>query len=121
MCHLLLVLPILALPVFWLFPFDIAAPLYAVAFALSAAIYAIAFKSMRLPVVSGKEALTHASGVVERIVDGEPSAFIRGEHWTVRSEDQPLHVGDRVEVVSVDGLTLRVRHQDPSGEPGRRA
>lgn len=109
MCHVLLALPILALPVFWLFPFEIAAPLYAVAFGLSMAVYAVIMKSRHAPVVSGKEALIHATGVVERIVDGVPSVLIRGEHWTALSEDRQLHPGDRVEVVSVDGLTLHVR------------
>lgn len=112
MCHIALALPILALPVFWLFPFDVAAPVYAVAFALSAAMYAMAIKSMHLPVVTGKEALLHATGVVERVDDGVPSVIIRGEHWTARSEGQPLQAGDRVEVLSIDGLTLQVRRKD---------
>ena len=113
MCHVLLALPILALPVFWLFPLDIAAPVYAVAFALAVGGYALAFDSMHRPVVSGKEALIHATGVVERIVDGVPSVFINGEHWTAASsDDQQLEPGDHVEVVSMDGLTLRVRRKE---------
>jgi membrane protein implicated in regulation of membrane protease activity len=112
MYHVALALPILALPVFWLFPFDVAAPVYAVAFALSAAMYAMAVKSMHLPVVTGKEELLHATGVVERIVDGAPSVIIRGEHWTADSEGQALQVGDRVKVLGIDGLTLHVRRKD---------
>ena len=112
MCHVALALPILALPVFWLLPFDVAAPVYAVAFALSAAMYAMAVKSMHLPVVSGKEELLHVTGVVERMVDGVPSVFIRGEHWTADTEGQELQAGDHVEVVGIDGLTLRVRRKD---------
>lgn len=114
MCHVLLALPILALPVFWLFPLGIAAPLYGVAFALSAAIYVAAIRSMHNPVVTGKEALIHVTGVVENIVDGVPSVLIRGEHWAARSEDRELRPGDRVEVVGIDGLTLRVKRKGRS-------
>lgn len=110
MCHLLLVLPILALPVFWLLPFEIAAPLYAVAVGLAGTVYAIAIKSMHAPVTTGKESLIHATGVVEHVADGVPSVFVRGEHWAARTTDGELAPGDRVEIVSLDGLTLRVKH-----------
>ena len=123
MCHVLLVLPLLASPVFWLFPFEIAAPLYAIAFTLSAAVYVIAVKSMHARVVSGKEALIHAPGVVKSIVDGVPFVRVLGEDWTALSKDHRLHEGDRVEVVGIDGLTLQVRlrdsaAQDPSSGDG---
>lgn len=112
MCHVLLALPILALPVFWLFPFDVAAPLYGTAFTLSVAFYAVALKTMHTPVVTGKEALIHATGVVEDMVDGVPSVRIRGERWSARCESQQLHPGDHVEVVGIEGLTLSVRCKD---------
>ena len=54
-------------------------------------------------------------GMVGRVVSAlqpEGSVFVRGEHWKARA-DEPLVVGDRVEIVAVDGLRLRVRRAPP--------
>ena len=112
MCHVLLILPLLALPVFWWLPLGIAAPTYAVVLGLSGATYAAALKAMRRPVVTGKEALLHGEGLVERDADGELSVRILGERWAARAEGQELKSGDRVTVAGKDGLTLRVRRKD---------
>jgi membrane-bound serine protease (ClpP class) len=38
----------------------------------------------------------------------EGSVFVRGEYWTARS-DEPVAAGERVEVLAVEGMRLRVR------------
>jgi len=40
------------------------------------------------------------------------SVFVRGEHWTSFA-DQAIAAGERVEIVAVDGLRLRVRRAPP--------
>jgi membrane-bound serine protease (ClpP class) len=54
-------------------------------------------------------------GLVGRAEDAlmpEGSVFVRGEYWTARA-DQPIAAGERVEVVAVEGMRLRVRRAPP--------
>lgn len=109
MCHLILFLPLLALPVLWLLPLGVSAPLYGVVVALSAVIYAFALRAMWMPVCTGAEALVRATGTV-RFVDGRKAAvWVQSELWLAESAGGPLAEGDRVEVMAIDGLTLKVR------------
>jgi len=68
---------------------------------------AFAMKSRRRPVVSGREEMVGAPGVITAIDEGSAWAEVHGERWRVRSS-APLAVGDRVRVTSIDGLTLEV-------------
>jgi membrane-bound ClpP family serine protease len=43
---------------------------------------------------------------------------VRGEYWNVRS-DEPVPAGERVEVLGVEGMRLRVRRARVSPEEGR--
>lgn len=107
MCHLILFLPVIALPVFWLLPLVLALPIYIVVSLFSAFIYYLAIMAMRKPVVTGKEAMIHGVGT---IISAGPHGFrvrINSELWDAES-DQPLQVGDQVEVVDVHELHLRV-------------
>ena len=40
--------------------------------------------------------------------------FIRGEYWNAMT-DEPIHEGDSVEVVAVEGLRLRVKKKPDAG------
>ena len=108
MCHLILLMPVLALAAFWILPLALAIPLYAVVIALSAATYAIVLKSMHTPVTTGREGIIHAIGVVERGHDDMLEVRIDGEHWSAHCADEHLEPGDKIEVVSIDELTLGV-------------
>ena len=60
----------------------------------------------RRPVVVGSHTLVGAHGLVRR--DGHVA--VRGELWQARAENgEPLKLGDEVEVVDVEGLSLVVR------------
>ena len=67
----------------------------------------MALGARRAPVVSGREALIGATGVVETIEGDAAWARVRGEVWRVRAHG-PLVVGQEVRVSAVDGLTLEV-------------
>lgn len=118
MCHLLLLLPILALAVLWFLPPAVSVPIYAIIAVLSVALYVAALRAMRKPVVTGKEQILRATGVV---VSAESEALVvrvQGERWTARSADQSLRPGDGVRVIGIDGLVLRVaRDTDESAPP----
>ena len=108
MCHLILLMPVIALPVFWVFPLLIAGPVYAFVLVLSLAFYILILRTMRKPVETGREGIMHASGVVDRVAGDTLSVRINGEHWKARCACEQLAPGDPVEVVSIEGLTLGV-------------
>jgi membrane-bound serine protease (ClpP class) len=51
-------------------------------------------------------------GRAESALNPEGRVYVRGEYWTARS-DEPVAAGERVEVVGVEGLRLRVRRAAP--------
>jgi len=111
MCHVLLLLPLVALPMFWIMPLAAALPVYGVVLALSAAIYWYAIEAMRRPVQTGAEGMVGEIGEV--IESRGAKLFVRAcsEIWHAESA-APLHEGDRVKVIAVEDLTLRVEKLD---------
>jgi membrane-bound serine protease (ClpP class) len=79
-----------------------------------AAFGAFALKSRRRPVVSGREEMLGAPGIVFAVDPGTAWAEVHGERWRVRS-GAPLAIGDRVRVAGVDGLTLDVTKDSTQG------
>jgi len=76
--------------------------------ALLLAVGSFAARSVRRPVVSGREVMTGASAtVISQTDDGQWWVKVQGEIWRARSET-PLKAGDRVRIERVDGLTVDV-------------
>jgi len=75
--------------------------------ALVLAIAGMAAKARRRPVVIGTGRMIGALGEVIEFGGAEGWAAVDGERWRVRAA-QPLHVGQRVRITRVDGLTLDV-------------
>jgi membrane-bound serine protease (ClpP class) len=69
------------------------------------------------PVRTGSEELAGASAEVRSPLDPEGQVWVEGALWKARlvGESDPLRPGDRVTVEAVDGLTLLVRAEPPSG------
>lgn len=111
MCHVLLVLPLLALPVFWMWPLAAALPFYAAVLGLSAAVYWYALCAMRLPKQHGAEGTIGETGQVVVGEFGEIHVQIRNELWAAASP-VPLYQGERVKVVAAEGARLRVQKLD---------
>ncbi len=111
MCHLVLLMPVIALPVFWLMPLNLAAPLYAVIALVSGLLYWLITRSMMKPIATGAESLVGVSAeVVSRLSPNNYSKYLvraGGELWTAHS-DNSLQPGDKVNVTSVDGIRLVV-------------
>ena len=70
-----------------------------------------AIKARERPVVSGQEEMLHASGEVLDDFEGKGRIRIHGEIWLAESAT-PLRRGDKVQVVAVDGLVLKVQPQN---------
>ncbi len=111
MCHLILVLPVLGLAVFWLWPLSVAAPVYAIILAISMAMYYLIIQAMRRPVVSGAEEILQKTGKVLEVRGRKISVQVRGEIWNAESGDK-LHPGDAVIVTGIEGLMLQVKRPD---------
>jgi len=109
MCHLFLALPLLALPVFWLWPLSIALPLYGVLLAVALLTYAYAWKAWRMPRVNGLDAVVGMQGKVVATGTREVTLLLGGELWLAQTAGERLAVGDKAVVVAADGLVLRVR------------
>jgi membrane-bound serine protease (ClpP class) len=57
----------------------------------------------------GQETLVGTEGVARTDLAPEGTVHVAGEMWTAHSEDGQITEGERVRVVAVDGLHLRVR------------
>jgi len=67
-------------------------------------------RTQRQPSRVGAEGMRGKIGEVRRVVVAgrRDNVFVHGEYWDAET-DEPLAIGDRVEVVGVDGLRMRVR------------
>jgi membrane-bound serine protease (ClpP class) len=72
-------------------------------FALGAAV-----RARNLPVISGREALSGATGIASSDLVPTGQVHVRGEVWSAIAEGGTIRRGDAVQVVGVEGLRLRV-------------
>jgi membrane-bound serine protease (ClpP class) len=68
----------------------------------------LAFRAQRARPSSGKEGLLGEKGFARDTIDPEGLVFVHGEHWKALSEER-IEPGERVEVVAMEGLILKVR------------
>lgn len=108
MCHLILALPVLGVAVFWFWPLSIAGPVYGVIFMASLAMYYLIMRAMRQPVTTGREAILHDVGDIVETRGRKLRVRVGSEIWNAESPDR-LRAGDRVSVLGMEGLVLRVR------------
>jgi membrane-bound serine protease (ClpP class) len=73
-----------------------------------------AVKARHRPVVSGREEIVGAGGTALSDFEREGWAQVRGETWHVVSA-APLARGERLRVVGIEGLTLRVEPENKGG------
>jgi membrane-bound serine protease (ClpP class) len=69
-------------------------------------------RSRRMPAVTGSQALIGRHAVARSALNPEGIIFLEGERWLATAEDEGVREGERVTVVDVDGLRLRVRKAD---------
>lgn len=112
MCHVVLFAPVLALPIFWLLPFSVALPAYGAVVVLTALVAWPVVAAMRRPHLTGLEGMVGARG--EALIDLDPHGLIRcqGEVWSATA-NEALSPGERVRVLAVDRLHVRVARHVP--------
>lgn len=114
MCHLILALPLVALPVFWVLPLGLALPIYGVTVAFSGWVYYALLRTMHRPASAGRESLLESRGEVVEASGGHARVRVQSEIWNARYRGA-LQAGDRIRVTAVEGLTLRVAREPESG------
>jgi len=111
---IVMLLPLIALPVFWLLPLGPAILLYVLCLSLWGSIIWAMRASMKLPSITGVEALIgQQATVTSQSPSDEMSPYrvrIQGETWRARSRDA-LHRGDTAVIIAVEGNKLTVRKE----------
>ena len=79
--------------------------------ALAVAIGVLVVRSQRRRVHLGHEGMIGQVGVARQRLAPDGTILVRGEYWTAES-DVVIDAGERVEVMAVDGLRLRVRRKE---------
>lgn len=65
-------------------------------------------RAQKRKVATGEKGIVGEIGVAKSDVFDTGSVFVHGEHWNARS-DEPISIGSQVEVVAVNGMTLKVK------------
>jgi membrane protein implicated in regulation of membrane protease activity len=105
--HLLLLMPLLALGLFFLFPWPVALPLYGFLAVGSLIGYRKGIQAQRWPPVMGRKEMVGRRAKVVRVEEGNTEVEYLGEIWKAVSS-YPLHPGQEVIIEKVEGLTLTV-------------
>jgi membrane protein implicated in regulation of membrane protease activity len=111
---ILMVLPLLAIPVFWFLPLNWSIPIYIVCVLISASMFWLMRRSRRHPAVTGAESLVQKEAeVVSKSAAGKSLYMVRvaGELWTAQSR-HTIKPGQTVTIVAVDGNRLTVEHKE---------
>lgn len=69
-------------------------------------------RALRAKPISGKESLIGKIGVAKSSLEPEGIVHVDGEEWTAESEEGIIEQGEKVVVISIDGLKLRVKRGD---------
>lgn len=109
MCHLVLFLPVFALPVFWFFPFSTAMSIYLIIVGISLLLYVIIFKAMMQKPRVGKETMLGKTGVVIKDIAPEGKIQYATEIWNAMSESKNFSVGEKVVIHGFWGMNVLVR------------
>jgi len=71
-------------------------------------VFGAGLRAQSLSVKTGRESMLHGTArAVSRITADQGRVFVEGEYWNAVS-DSPVEEGELVEIVAIDGLTLRV-------------
>lgn len=114
MCHLILLLPVITLPVLWWLPVGEGLVLYTFVLVVAGVVYWLVVKAMRAPVVTGVKTLVEKIGTVRSAEGCRGSIWVASELWSAESQDAPLAVGQTVRVIAVSGLRLIVTEAEPA-------
>ena len=100
MCHVIFVLPLIGLVLFWLLPLEQALLYYSLILVVCAVLYWLMWKDMQRPATTGVEGMIGGKAEVIQNGNGTLKVYSRGEVWDAISSEN-LSVGERVEITGV--------------------
>jgi membrane-bound serine protease (ClpP class) len=111
-CHLLLLVPLVGLGLFWLLPWPLASVVYVVGVIPALLTAWFGWQALQTRPVMGIEAML--GEVAEAITDLAPLGQVRyrSDLWTALAT-APVRQGERVRIEAVEGLRLRVAPERP--------
>ncbi len=115
MCHLIFFLPVFGLPVFWIFPFNTALPVYLFIVGVSMLLYWKIYQAMTSKVLTGQEGMLRKTGMVIQDIDPEGKIKYATEIWNAVAEGKKLMEGEKV-IISGFSYGLRVIVAEPPVE-----
>jgi membrane-bound serine protease (ClpP class) len=71
----------------------------------------MAIRAHRKKVTTGKEGLFLETGIAQTDLDLEGMIMIHGELWSAESVEDKINKGEKVKVVSIEGMRLKVKKQ----------
>ncbi len=123
MCHLILLMPLFGIPLFWLLPLGYALPTNIALWLISAFLYRLIHRAMMKPIQDGFQSLigTEAEVVSKRALTHSARYLVRakdeGELWSAYSVDA-LEIGEQVNIVAVRGIGVVVERTEPGSRLG---
>ncbi len=108
MCHIVLLSPVLALPLFLFLPFRTAFPAYLTVVIATGFVYFKIIAAIKAKVRTGLEGMTEGEAVVIEDIDPEGKVKFENEIWAATAHGQRLRKGKRVRICGAEGLTLIV-------------
>lgn len=111
MCHLIFLVPLVGIPLFWLLPLGYALPINILLWIFSGLLGYKVIKAMMMPPQDGFKSLI---GTEVLVVSAKSQSYgqylVKAGHelWTARSAET-LRPGERVKVAATDGIKLVVK------------
>ena len=109
MCHLVLFLPVFALPIFWIFPYSTAMTIYLIIMGISLLLYFLIFKAMMMKPQVGIEAMLGKTGVVIKDIAPEGKIQYATEIWNAMTDDRKFSAGEKVVIHGFWGMNVLVK------------
>lgn len=69
-------------------------------------------RALRMPVVTGSSGIIGQIVVAKTDIDPVGKVFIEGAWWNAETDDMPIKMGERVKVVGMEGLKLKVKKEE---------
>jgi membrane-bound ClpP family serine protease len=106
---------LLVLLVLWFFKIPISLPLviFLVLFFVATVfiMHRLVIPALHKKIRTGSEGMIGLKGEVIEPLAPEGIVRVSGEYWKARAIGEDIAVGENVEIVGLDGLTLRVKHE----------
>ena len=107
MCHIVLLLPLLGLVLFWFLDVSLALPLSLGLVVLSGIVALLLVRLLRKPAISGMEGMRGATAEVIEALRPRGTVRYHATFWSARARE-PIAAGETVRIVGHEGLCLRV-------------